>query len=103
MPEFYPSFSGSFVFPLYYIAVYFFVLSIRALFGESMLANAVHGSSTAEKAQKVIQTFIGEVPEEEEEGGEGGEGAIENGAGVSYISPTNLLITVSVSVGGEET
>ncbi|CAI7994440.1 Thioredoxin domain-containing protein 3 homolog [Geodia barretti] len=54
--------------------------SIRALFGESMLANAVHGSSTAEKAQKVIQTFIGEVPEEEEEGGEGGEGATENGA-----------------------
>ena len=49
-----------------------------------MLANAVHGSSTAEKAQKVIQTFIGEVPEEEEEGGEGGEGATENGAGVSY-------------------
>ena len=53
-----------------------------------MLANAVHGSSTAEKAQKVIQTFIGEVPEKEEEGGEGGEGgegATENGAGVSYI------------------
>ena len=48
-----------------------FILSIRALFGESLLANAVHGASTAERAEEVIQTFIGEVPEE---GGEGGEG-----------------------------
>ena len=56
--------------------------SIRALFGESVLANAVHGSSTAEKAQEGIQTFVGEVPEEEEEGeGEGkGEGEGDSGA-----------------------
>ena len=37
-----------------------------------MLANAVHGSSTAERAEEVIQTFIGEVPKEEGER-EGGE------------------------------
>ena len=54
-----------------------------------MLANAVHGSSTAEKAQKVIQTFIGEVREEEEEGGQ---------PRMEQVCPTilftNLLITI---------
>ena len=56
-------------------------LSVRALFGESVLANAVHGPSTTEKAQEVIKTFIGEVPEEggEGEGGEGGGGEGEGG------------------------
>ena len=46
--------------------------SIRALFGESVVANAVHGSSSMEKAQVAIQTFVGEVPEEGEGEGEGG-------------------------------
>ena len=54
-------------------------LSIRALFGESVVANAVHGSSTADKAQEAIQTFIGELPEGEEEEGEEGRG--DEGAG----------------------
>lgn len=54
------------------------LLSVRALFGESILANAVHGPSTAEKAQEVIKTFIGEVPEEGGEG-EGGGGGGEGG------------------------
>lgn len=50
------------------------------MFGDSVLANAVHGSSTFEKAQEVIKTFIGDVPEDGEtaegegETGEGGEG-----------------------------
>lgn len=51
------------------------------MFGTSVLANAVHGSSTADKAHEAIQTFIGDVPEEEGEGeGEGG-GRQEGGAG----------------------
>ena len=35
------------------------------------MANAVHGSSSMEKAQVAIQTFVGEVPEEGEGEGEG--------------------------------
>ena len=47
-----------------------------------MVANAVHGSSTLDKAQDDIQTFIGEVPEEEEGEKEGeGEGEGEGGGG----------------------
>ena len=47
--------------------------SIRALFGESVVANAVHGSSSVENAQVAIQTFVGEVPEEGEGETEGGD------------------------------
>lgn len=53
--------------------------SIRALFGDSMLANAVHGSSTAENAMAAIQTFIGEIPEDGEDGEGRGEEEKEGG------------------------
>lgn len=52
------------------------------------MANAVHGSSTAEKAQEAIQTFIGEVPEGEGEEGEEGEGR-ENGEGAEEGADEN--------------
>ena len=48
------------------------------MFGESLVANAVHGASTVEGAQEAIQNFIGEVPDEDEEG-ESAENGEENG------------------------
>lgn len=42
-------------------SVFIYVYSLRAQFGSDTMRNAVHGSSTVEKAEKAIKEFFPEV------------------------------------------
>lgn len=57
--------------------------TLRALFGQSILDNAVHGSSTAEHAESEIKNIFGEVeinPDGSVDGTQSGEEQQESGA-----------------------